>query len=119
MTAPSLLHSDMSIRLSGIPDTYDRSIVDRNLGPQESDVTIYAHRSSRIREQRLLSHPRAAPAKIAQRTLSYCGGARVSRRPFHCGGARAHGRRRRSRERDRPASSIGGATQWRPVRLMG
>ena len=42
----------MSIRLSGIPDTYDRSIVDRNLGPQESDITIYAHRSSRIREQR-------------------------------------------------------------------
>ena len=52
MTAPSLLHSDPSVRLSGIPDTCDRSIVDRNLGPQESDITIYAHRSSRIREQR-------------------------------------------------------------------
>ena len=51
-TSPSLLHSDPSVRASGIPDTYDRSIVDKNLGPQESDITIFARRSTRVREQR-------------------------------------------------------------------
>ena len=52
LTSPSLLHSDPAVRLSGIPDTYDRSIVDRNLGLPESDVTIFSRRSNRIREQR-------------------------------------------------------------------
>ena len=75
LTLPSLLDSDPSVRLSGIPDTYDQSIVDRNLGLQESDVTIFARRSNRIREQR------ARELLSAPSSTSY-GGARVPGRPF-------------------------------------